>query len=442
MTKHLRDLQMAGSPSPGARRTRLAAAALVGLLGLSCTAAAQDATSGTGGVTGDLLKNVLGVKPDEKLGTGMKFKLGIVLAMTGPGSYYGRIQGNGAKLAVAQIKAAGGPDIELVYKDHKSADAQAGARAAKELGIDGVPAVLSSYVGDIGAMFPGIRQYKMLTLDGGGGTSDFGQGKPFFWGMRAIEPDDDFIGALKYWKATDPKIKRVSLVYFDQGPANEIVLTNFNTALKDTGLELASAELTTIGATDYSATIARLKSTNPDAIFLFGTGVDPGYFMKQLVNAGSKVPVIGSEYITDAAEVAGSAFDNYMFATDWFDAARPSNPWSKLFLNSYVKEFNLQPEINAANYYEDTFAIWELIRRVLAKGGNVDSGEELQTALLADPRFKSVYGGSATELGVIALDTSSHSVKQRPLGVYKANGGKPVPVATFDLGGANFQLVK
>jgi len=442
MTKHLRDLQMAGSPSPGARRTRLAAAALVGLLGLSCTAAAQDATSGTGGVTGDLLKNVLGVKPDEKLGTGMKFKLGIVLAMTGPGSYYGRIQGNGAKLAVAQIKAAGGPDIELVYKDHRSADAQAGARAAKELGIDGVPAVLSSYVGDIGAMFPGIRQYKMLTLDGGGGTSDFGQGKPFFWGMRAIEPDDDFIGALKYWKATDPKIKRVSLVYFDQGPANEIVLTNFNTALKDTGLELASTELTTIGATDYSATIARLKSTNPDAIFLFGTGVDPGYFMKQLVNAGSKVPVIGSEYITDAAEVAGSAFDNYMFATDWFDAARPSNPWSKLFLNSYVKEFNLQPEINAANYYEDTFAIWELIRRVLAKGGNVDSGEELQTALLADPRFKSVYGGSATELGVIALDTRSHSVKQRPLGVYKANGGKPVPVATFDLGGANFQLVK
>ena len=442
MTNHLRDLQMAGSPSPGARRTRLAAAALVGLLGLSCTAAAQDATSGTGGVTGDQLKNVLGVKPDEKLGTGMKFKLGIVLAMTGPGSYYGRIQGNGAKLAVAQIKAAGGPDIELVYKDHKSADAQAGARAAKELGIDGVPAVLSSYVGDIGAMFPGIRQYKMLTLDGGGGTSDFGQGKPFFWGMRAIEPDDDFIGALKYWKATDPNIKRVSLVYFDQGPANEIVLKNFNTALKDTGLELASTELTTIGATDYSATIARLKSTNPDAIFLFGTGVDPGYFMKQLVNAGSKVPVIGSEYITDAAEVAGSAFDNYMFATDWFDAARPSNPWSKLFLNSYVKEFNLQPEINAANYYEDTFAIWELIRRVLAKGGNVDSGEELQTALLADPRFKSVYGGSATELGVIALDTSSHSVKQRPLGVYKANGGKPVPVATFDLGGANFQLVK
>ena len=55
--------------------------------------------------------------------------------------------------------------------------------------------------------------------------------------MRAIEPDDDFIGALKYWKATDPKIKRVSLVYIDQGPANEIVIGNFNKALADTGLQ-------------------------------------------------------------------------------------------------------------------------------------------------------------------------------------------------------------
>ena len=174
-------------------------------------------------------------KDAKALGTGLHFKLGIVLALTGPGSYYGRIQGNGAKLAVAQIKAAGGPDIELIFKDHKTADAQAGARATRELGIDGVPAILSSFVGDIGAMFPGVAQYKMLTLDGGGGTSDFGQRKPFFWGMRAIEPDDDFIGALKYWKATDPKVKRVSLVYFDQGPANEIVINNFKKALAETG---------------------------------------------------------------------------------------------------------------------------------------------------------------------------------------------------------------
>lgn len=436
------DMHGARASAPARRFGHAIAAALFGMALAAGPAVAQD-TAGTGGVSGDQIRQVLGIDgTPEQLGTGMKFKLGIVLALTGPGSYYGRIQGNGAKLAVAQIKAAGGPDIELVFKDHKSADAQAGTRAARELGIAGISAVLTSYVGDIGAMFPGLEQYKMLALDGGGGTSDFGQGKPYFWGMRAVEPDDDFIGALQYWKATAPNVKRVSLVYFDQGPANEIVIKNFNKALADTGLELASTELTTIGATDYSATVSRLKASNPDAIFLFGTGVDPGYFMKQLVNAGLTMPVIGSEYISDAAEVAGPAFDNYMFATDWFNPEKPTNPWSKLFLDSYVKEFNLQPEINAANYYEDTFAFWDLIRRVLAKGGNVGSGEALQNALVANPKFQSIYGGNDKELGVIALDTTTHKPTERPLGIYKSNKGKPIEVATFDLGGANFKLLE
>ena len=71
--------------------------------------------------------------------------------------------------------------------------------------------------------------------------------------------------------------------------------------------------------------------------------------MKQLINAGLKMPVIGAEYISDAAKVAGPAFDNYMFATDWFNPEKPTNAWSKLFLQSYMKEFNLEPEINAAN---------------------------------------------------------------------------------------------
>src|SRR5689334_18359467 len=120
----------------------LAGGLALSLLLAATPAGAQDASpSGTGGVTGDQIKQVLGLegKDAKALGTGLHFKLGIVLALTGPGSYYGRIQGNGAKLAVAQIKAAGGPDIELTFKDHKTADAQAGARATRELGIDGVP---------------------------------------------------------------------------------------------------------------------------------------------------------------------------------------------------------------------------------------------------------------------------------------------------------------
>jgi hypothetical protein len=64
-----------------------AAVAAVGTLAIGGGASAQDATSsGSGGVTGEQIKKVLGLDNEKNLGTGLHFKLGIVLAMTGPGS--------------------------------------------------------------------------------------------------------------------------------------------------------------------------------------------------------------------------------------------------------------------------------------------------------------------------------------------------------------------
>ena len=90
------------------------------------------------------------------------------------------------------------------YKDHKSGDPQAGATAMNELGAEKVPAKLASYVDDLGAMFAGTEQFKIFTLDGGGGTSSFGQGLPYFWGTRAITPNDAMPGLLMYLKETSP----------------------------------------------------------------------------------------------------------------------------------------------------------------------------------------------------------------------------------------------
>jgi hypothetical protein len=92
-------------------RGSLGGVALCAALASGLAFAQDTSPSGAGGVTGEQITKVLGLD-GKNLGTGMHFKLGIVLALTGPGSYYGRIQGNGAKLAVAQIKAAGGPDID------------------------------------------------------------------------------------------------------------------------------------------------------------------------------------------------------------------------------------------------------------------------------------------------------------------------------------------
>src|SRR5437763_12034703 len=186
----------------------------------ACGGSSSGGTSagGTGGGTGataadvQKIKNYLGTIDPKFAAKGTKYDVGVVLAFTGPGAFFGRTMSSGAKLAAKHIAALGGPQFNLIFKDHKSGDPQAGVQAVKELGFAKVPTMLASYVDDLGAMLPGQAQYKIFTLDGGGGTSTFGQGKPFFWGTRAITPNDTWPGTIKWVKGKFPDVKKVSSV--------------------------------------------------------------------------------------------------------------------------------------------------------------------------------------------------------------------------------------
>src|SRR4051794_18751550 len=153
--------------------------------GAATTASGGAATTASGGTSGAVpavtdLPTLLGVDA-ATAGKGMTIDAGAVLALTGTGSYYGKTMSRGLDLAAKHIEAAGGPKINLIYLDHKSGDAAAGKAAITELGAKNVPAKFASYVDDLGVMLDGTAQYKIFTLDGGGGTSIFGQGKPYFW---------------------------------------------------------------------------------------------------------------------------------------------------------------------------------------------------------------------------------------------------------------------
>jgi branched-chain amino acid transport system substrate-binding protein len=382
------------------------------------------------------------LKPQGPKGAGINFDIGAVLALTGSGSFYGDTMSKGTNLAVKHIKAAGGPNFHITYKDHKSGNPEAGATATRELGIAKVSAVLASYLADFGAMLPGLAQYKMLALDGGGGTGLAFQGKPFFWGTRAITPDDTYPGDYRYIKQKLPNAKRVVFIIWDAGAAFvNSELPNLKKALAQQGLQLVGTEPVPIGANDYSNAIARIKALKPDIIQCAIWGTDPGYFMRGFVNSGINAQVIGSEFTPDAAKIAGSAYDKYWFAFDYFDAKNPPNPFSKLFVQEYRREYGSDPFFYASDFYENTFAFWDLIRRVLAKKGNIKSGPQLQSALMSKPVFKSVYSGNKNTVGTYTLSLKTHSTSHRQMGLFQVKNGTPSPLALYDIGGKNYHVV-
>lgn len=417
----------------------------------TATTATGSATTAGGGGGGTAAGSVADIAKFYQIdqahaGKGLNIDVGLVLAYTGPGAFFGRTMSAGAKLAAKHIAALGGPNINFIAKDHKSGDPQAGVTAAKQLGAANVGLCLASYVDDLGAMLPFTAQYKMLTLDGGGGTSEFGKGQPYFWGTRAITPDDTIPGVAEYLKQKMPQVKHVTMDAWDLGKYNAAIENYFREQLAKVGVTFGKYITTAVGATDYSSAIPQIKADSPDLVMIGIFGNDVGEFMKQYVVSGINKPVMGFEYTLPSAQLAGSAYNDLYLAFDYFNAAQPDNGWSSIFVNEF-KSANggTAPDYYAANYYEDTFALWTLIQRVLAKNGTPTDGTALNQALMDNPNFASVYGGDATTAGTLALDLTSHSVSKRPMTLSQcskggSNGATVTPLAYFNINGADFRL--
>jgi branched-chain amino acid transport system substrate-binding protein len=421
--------------------------------GSATTAASGSATTsggagttaaGGGGDVGPQLLKALGLSASDNLGGGQQWKMGAVLALSGNGSFYGKTMSRGIDLAVKHIAAAGGPTISVGYKDHKSGDPQAGVNAVTELGTSGYPAKLASYGDDIGAMIPGTQQYKIFTFDGGGGTGTTYQKEDYFYGCRAITPDDTYPGLFQWLKQTYPNAKTTGFVGWDLGATNnDAVKAGYQKASSNIGFQPTGVyELVAPNTSDFAQVLPKVKSNEPDILLAFLYGQDPGAFLNQAQGYGLKAAIVGFEFTPDGLNASRGAYEKgWTFTFDYFDAPGAVSPLGKLFVSEFKKAYGEDPDFYAANYYEDTLGMWDVIRRTLKAGGNINSGTDLQTNFKTNTTLVSVYGGDATTNGTLKIDPVTHTVTQRLMGVFTYKNGKVTPRALFDLGGAGFKIV-
>ncbi len=381
-------------------------------------------------------------------GAGLKYPFAAGLLLSTSQAPYGQASLKGIQLAVKQILAAGGPDFSFSVKDF-AASTTAGATAMTQWGQSHVPFCISCGFFDEGNIIKPATQYEVLTTDPGGGNLPAFQGKPFIWGTRAITPSDAYGGMMQYLAAKMPNAKKIALAGASLGPLASQFLGALHKAINqyNPGAKVVAQEFTqasSSGTYDYAPSLAKLEGTNPDVILPFTWGTDPASFMKAYSNTSLTGKVIGPDYFATSAPLAGSAIEGYMFAYDYFNAANPGNTWGKMFAEAYQHSYNEQPNYYPANYYENTFFLWQLIQRVLQKNGNPMSSTELQAALEDNTTLQSVYGqGSST--GSITISKTTHTPTSRPLGLFQVTSTSttaiPKQLAAFNIEGAGFSIL-
>jgi branched-chain amino acid transport system substrate-binding protein len=399
-------------------------------------------TSGGGGGGGDLAA-LLGIE-EASAGKGKTIELGAVLALTGTGSFYGKTMSRGLDLGAKHIAELGGPTFKYSYFDHKSGDAAAGVQAMAEIVSKGIQAKFASYTDDIGSMLSSTAENKVFTLDGGGGTSIFGQGQPYFWGTRAITPNDPMPGLFKWTKETYPDAKTVGIVQWDIGADNnKITRDDVLAKISAGGYEFNNLyELVPIGGQDFSQVLPKVKANEPDLLLVVVYGQDPGSFANQAATAGLSAIRIGFEFTPDGLTASKGTYDSdgYTFAYDYFDPKNPKSPLAKKFVEDFNADNGEDPDFYAANFYENALVMWEIMRRIWTTDPEAEiTGEALDKALQENLTVVSVYGGDDSTIGTYTLDPTTHSVQKREMGVFEYKGGTVTPKAFFGIGGSDYK---
>ena len=346
-------------------------------------------------------------------------KLGMLLAMTGPGAFYGQVMSRGAQLAVDQINKAGGLGgykLELVIEDHKSGDADAGVSGARKmLDVDKVPVILTSYSAPTLAIQPLAVEKKALLLNGGGVGSQL-VNKPNLYNTRMLSSQT--APFIVQWATGKLKAKRVAMLYWNDA-AGQSVAGAIKTTCAKAGCQVVAQEPHDIGAKSYTAQLARIKAARPDVLALGTWGDDVGYVLNQARAYGLTVPILGIEWTPNAQKIGGKAMESYVIAVDRFDP-EGGDAKTKAFVEAYRAAYKGAPEFYAANYYEHVqYVLQPLIKRVVARKGDPSKpGEilaEMASALKAGATFQSVYGGD--------MQLHGDGTVIKPLGIFEVKDG-------------------
>jgi branched-chain amino acid transport system substrate-binding protein len=321
-----------------------------------------------------------------------EMKIGALMAMTGDGSFYGKVMTQGQQLALDEINASGvfPFKLTLVVEDHKSGDATAGINGARKLiSLDRVPWINSSWPNITLTVAPVCWENHVVLMNGGGAALDLLNVKGLH-NTRSMSLSPPLI---TYFGKT-LGIKKIAVIYRGNNEGKGELSTTESLAAQ-MGMTIVDKEMYDPVAvtTDFRSYISKAMAAKPDALILFAYETDQGYIIRQAREMGIAVPIGGTQLNPGSIKIAGDLLEGYIWSEDYF---APANDWARKFAVTYKAKYGEEPEYYAANYYELMYILRDCISYVLNNGGNPFDGVQLENAIRAIGTFPSLFGTTVT----------------------------------------------
>jgi branched-chain amino acid transport system substrate-binding protein len=300
-----------------------------------------------------------------------KFKIGLILPMTGPFASTGKQIEAAAKLYMAQNgDMIAGKKVELIVKDDTSAP-DVTKRIAQELVVNDKVSVLAGFgLTPLAlASAPIATQSKTPLVVMAAATSSITEASPFI--IRTSFTLPQAAVALADW-APKNNIRKVVTMVSDYGPGIDAE-KYFKDRFTFNGGQVIDTLRVPMRNPDFAPFLQKVRDAKPDAVYVFvPSGLGAGV-MKQFAERGmdkAGIRLIGTGDVTDDDQLNGMGDVALGVTTSHHYSASHNSPTNKKFVDAFSKaNGGLRPNFMAVGGYDGMRVIYEAAKATKGAGG-------------------------------------------------------------------------
>ncbi len=280
-------------------------------------------------------------------------KIGLVAPLTGPGAESGRLQIEGAKLAVEEVNQSGGVlgrPIELLIEDDQTTNPGAVLAFSKLAGDAAIPAFIGSIRStQVHAMAPDILKLAKPVMIGGTDPQLTHMGNPWLFRFR---PNDIYSArVIADFGVNTLKLRKWAIVHSTDAFGTS-AMKNLTEELKKRDVTPVLVQGYTNNSQDFTPVALAVKQSGADVLGTYMTfEPDQGIFAKQLRQLGVGIAWVGSPTTVTgtALKLAGPALYGSYAVVDF---NRDSSPAAKSFAAKFEATYKTTPDVFASWSYD------------------------------------------------------------------------------------------
>jgi branched-chain amino acid transport system substrate-binding protein len=310
-------------------------------------------------------------------GDGSTLKIGFMGDLTGENSGIVIPPNNGAKLAIEEYNAKS-PKVKLELKDYDSQGKpeQATSLIATAVGSDKITALIGpAFSGESKAIGGVLEQSKIPSVSPSATNPGLAKNGWKYWHRVVANDDDQGPGIAEFLiKAKSPK--KVFVLSDDQEYSVGLA-DAFAKTFEGKGVAVERDKFAK-DASDYSSTVSKVKSSNPDVVAFGGYYAQGGRLLKQLRDGGVNAIFATGDGSLDPQLVSGAgaaAAENAVIGCPCFIGTEGP---VKDFATKYKAKYNVDPAIYATEGYDAATAIIKAVEAGNTTGEKIN--EFLKTA--------------------------------------------------------------